>query len=491
MKEETGMDLNKAMNNLKESKKRESDKLAKLVEKKSIKKESVGEKKLTELRHVDKKVIVKGYDFKELPKERQEKMIDDYNKRNGRTSDKKTRISDLRSDIGDRFKKEILEKTIYNYASCSVYEDEGITYANIGGNLSELCPKLSSELKLNNEDGYYATSNIYGNYLKNTDWGDANTKILELLKTETNYRELDKSTKKEILLKLQSEKEKAREITDELNKEYMEKLKEIEEESGLSFDKVNEKAISELSEYWYTEDGDKIIEKSKAKVVSNVNENLLKEAPVDLEFDRGYDVYSYDDLDDYAKANAFSSTERSRKNEYDKRFGELEKRILDATIPVFEKAGLKVIQNGEDKYSSTCVKTFNKGTIDSVLWILDPASVEKYAKDNNIDLEGHKVTFAYVSLYERKHGYGFSLNINVRYEGIEYSSDLKGDKDLEKEIEMDVEAVQNIVPRIDKQFKQEIDDEFKNKMSTDRKLKRREYDSRGNVYRKKDHPEDV
>ena len=73
MKGETGMDLNKAMNNLKESKKRESDKLAKLVEKKSIKKDSVGEKKLTELRHVDKKVIVKGYDFKELPKERQEK----------------------------------------------------------------------------------------------------------------------------------------------------------------------------------------------------------------------------------------------------------------------------------------------------------------------------------------------------------------------------------------------------------------------------------
>lgn len=498
MEGENSMNLEKAMSNIKDLKRKESEKLGKLVENKQVKET----KKLTELRHVDKKVIVKGYDFKELKKDIQETLIKRQNERKGRKSTinkdeiKKQAVMDIASETEKNIKEQtIIGAPAVSYSmSGSIHKNNYLYDGEIDDTASEFFPKLSDKIELNDSNGYYSKMELRARFY--SDWGiNYEEKILSILKNETNYRELEKADKREILLKLKTEVEKASKIIDEANAKIPEELENIEKETEPSYGIVNNKAIQELSEFWYTEGGCTIIEKSKAKVVGNVNESLLTEAPVDLEFDRGYDVYSYDDLDDYAKSNAFDSTERARKNEYERKFLELQDKIFETTVPVFEKVGLEVIpppEGGKSSWSddSGCY-SLDKGYLTRVDYMVTPESLTNYIKANNIpiDLEQNKISFAYVRVaLDRNFRYTFSFT--VRFEGVTYSEEVEGYKDLQKEVELDLEGIVNKITRIEKQFRQDIDDDFKNRLSTDRKFKRREYDSRGNIYRKKDHPED-
>lgn len=489
------MDLNKAMNKLKESKKIESNKLAKLAEKKEIKKESCEEKKLTELRHVDKKVIVKGYDFSELSKEIQEQMIGKYNRDNKRFSSKDTLIDDLKESTKTNLDKEIKANTIFTYTDCSVYDK--IQYAKAGLKRSEILeafPEVKLKEELDADAVLQDRGAITGYYKKEDSWDGVDKKILQFLKADTNYKEIPKADKKSILLELKESMEKAEELLNAANEKYSKELEEIKA-SDSTEDKLNAKAVEEFSQYWYTENGQRIVSKADAKVVENVDESLLKESPVNLEFDRGYDVYSYDDLDDWGKRHAFDSTERSRKNEYDRTFGELEKKILELGETEFNKVGLKMVPKDTEKWNNTSSASNYKSVLDRVAYVIDPESLNQYAKDNGVELE-HPVTFAYLDLRKQYHRYGSSgyyMNITINYDGVRYSDEEKGDKQLRKELELDFESLEDKIEKLNDEFTKAIDDDFRQRLSkdsTDRKLRRREYDRKGNIYRKKDHPED-
>lgn len=489
------MDLNKAMNKLKESKKLESNKLAKLAENKKVKKKTKKlneEKKLTELRHVDKKVIVKGYDFKELSKEIQDQMIGRYNRDNKRFSSKDTLIEDLKQSAKENLDKEIKANTIFTYTDCSVYSE--IEYAKAGLKRSEILeafPEVKLKEEIDMDSILQERGALTGYYQKKESWDGVDKKILQFLKADTNYKEIPKADKKSILLKLKESMEKAEELLNAANEKFVKDLEEIKA-SDSTEDKLNAKAVEEFSKYWYTENGQKIVSKADAKVVEDVNESLLKEAPVNLEFDRGYDVYSYDDLDDYGKRNAFKSTERSRRNEFDRTFSELEKKVMELGETELNKVGLKMVPKDPEKWNSTSSASNYKQEMDRVAYVIDADSLNKYAKDNGVELE-HPVSFAYLDFRKSYHSYrgtDYNMNININYEGVRYSDEEKGDKDLRKELELDLESLEDKLQKLVNDFKDAIDNDFRNRMTTDRKLKRREYDSRGNVYRKKDHPED-
>lgn len=494
MEGENNMNLEKAMSNIKGLRRKESEKLGKLVENKQVKET----KKLTELRHVDKKVIVKGYDFKELAKEIQDELIRKQDKRKGRKSTLEEIKKQTVADIAEEAEKNIKEQTIISVPtvsysmSGSIHENNYLYEGEINDTPLEFFSKLSEKIELNDPEGYYAKVKLNARFY--SDWGiNYEERILSLLRDETNYRELEKADKREILLKLKTEVEKATKIIDEANAKVPEELENIEKETQSSLGIINNKTIKELSEFWYTENGCTIIEKSKAKVVGNVNESLLTEAPVDLEFDRGYDVYSYDDLDNYAKSNAFNSTERARKNEYERRFPELQDKIFEATLPVFKKVGLEVTPPKTDGWSNgTGCYSLDKGYLTRVDYVITPESLTNYIKANNvsIDLEQNKISFAYVRVELNNNYNRYNFSFVAKFDDVGYSDSVDGYKDLRKEVELDLEGIVNKITRIEKQFKQEIDDDFKNRLSTDRKFKRREYDSRGNIYKKKDHPED-
>lgn len=495
MKGVNQMDLNKAMNKLKESKKSESNKLAKLVEKKEIKKESVEEKKLTELRHVDKKVIVKGYDFKELSKEIQDQMINKYNRDNKRISSKDTLVSDLKQSAKENLDKEIKANTIFTYTDCSVYNE--IEYAKAGLKRSEILeafPEVKLKEEIDMDSILQERGAITGYYQKEESWDGIDKKILQFLKADTNYKEIPKADKKSILLEIKESMEKAEELLNAANEKFVKDLEEIKA-SDSTEDKLNSKAIEEFSKYWYTERGEKIVSKEKAKVVNNIDESLLKESPVDLEFDHGYDVYSYDDLDDWGKRNAFNSTERSRKNEFDRTFNELEKKVMELGETELNKVGLKMIPKDPEKWNRTSSASNYKQEMDRVDYVIDPESLNQYAKNNGVELE-HPVSFAYLDFRKSYHSYrgtDYNMNINIDYEGVDYSDQEKGDRALKKELELDLESLEDKLEKLVNDFKGAIDDDFRKRLSkdsTDRKLRRREYDSRGNIYRKKDHPED-
>lgn len=466
-----------------------------IIYKKAISSISKNEKKLTELRHVDKKKIVKAYNFSELDSGIQKKLINEWFKYSARRDQVNRDMSPkdmVKQDINEQFINELKETTIFSLNSIydRLYNDDETiknileyTYFDTKIKLNQLSSELTWDNERNNED---TTIDVSGSV---KGWSSIGNKILESLSRYTNYDELPKATKKEIISKIKTEMDKV----EPLLVTYKEKMKKALEEvdnTNTDFEAIkNKPAVEDLSKYWYTEDGIKIISKDKAKVVEGeVNEALITEAPVNLEMDYGYDVYSYDDLDDYAKRNAFSSTERSRKNEYEKTFNVLRDRIIEMTTEEVNKVGLKLDSNMDEPIQ---VRSWNKGQIDSIYVYLDPDSLIEYAKSNGIELkegEGRKPR-ALLSIGPDREIFEINLNnINVvadenAYQG--YREDETVRKALRQELELDLKGLLRKIIRIEKQFKDAIDDDFRNKLSTDKKLKRREYDSKGNIYRDK------
>lgn len=455
------------------------------------------EKKLTELRHVDKKVIVKAYDFSELSEKDQKALINEYftyrgNRRDRGETPKDIVINDLNDQFGKAMEGSFFKPGSIFRSSREPNPEEVIEDSYFDTDIT--LDQLSSELEW---DGtYYTKVEVSGSL--GSKWSSISKKILERLSQYTNYDELSKASKREIISKINDNIEKLKTLITEYCGKAKEELANASD-SIADFEKLrNKPAVEELSKYWYTENGQKIISKEKAKVVEGeVNEALITEAPVNLEMDYGYDVYSYDDLDDYGKKNAFNSTERSRKNEYDKTFNKLKEKISELVNEELTKVGLKLDASREE---SLTIRSFNKGSLSGVYIYLDPDSLVSYAKENNIDLQPvckvngvDRRPYAVVSLSEGRYsGLTFSISLNYinakdhggSYDG--YDNDEEVRKQLENELELDLKGLQRKIVRLDQQFKDAIDDDFRNKMSTDRKLKRREYDSKGNIYRGKD-----
>lgn len=457
-------------------------------------------KNLTELRHVDKKKIVKAYDFTELDKERQDALIKEYFRYRNR-DDSKTPKDFVINNLNDQFKSE-LEGTFFKPKSIFSSSDKDITPEKViedGYFYTDITlDKLSPDLAWDSD--YYKSVEVSGSL--SDKWTSIRKEVLDKLSKNTNYDELPKATKKEIISKINDSIEKLKELITV----YCDKAKKDLEEAGDSisdFEKLkNKPAIDELTKYWYTEQGIKIVSKSNAKVIEGeVNESLITEAPVNLEIDNGYDVYSYDDLDDRGKANAFNSTERSRKNEYERKFNILTDNISKMVNEELSKLGLK-LKNAEEPLQ---IRSYNKGELDYVDIHIDPASLVSYAKSNGIELNpvskilgGEKEPSCLIALDKNRQGnLTFAVRLNYinavdvdKEDGKWHSNDWDDDeevrKELSNELELDLKGLKRKIERIHKQFKDSIDDDYRNRMSTDKKLKRREYDSMGNIYRDKD-----
>ena len=451
-------------------------------------------KNLTELRHVEKKVIVKGYDFSELSEGIQERLIKEYFKNSGsRDSQSDSTPEDLiKKDIEKSFIEEVVNSTIFGkvetwgYLGRDTEEDaiEGMSfYCN--------CPLDAISKDLEWDETYYKSIEEDGHL--GGRWGIISTEILKHLSKYTNYDELPKSTKREIISKLDSDVEKAKELVKVYREKTSKALEEISD-SITDFKKLrNKPAIEKLQKFWYSEDGSVIISKDKAKIVEGeVNESLITEAPVNLEFDHGYDVYKYDDLSDSGKVNAFSSTERSRKNEYERTFNILKERITEMVETELSNVGLKIRTSTAEYDEPLRVISYNKGELDRVSISLDTDSLIEYAKSNNINLEPNEnrspgATLS-IQLGSRKYFEVNLSNINAvddknSYRG--YREDEEVRKQLDNELNLDLKGLLRKVIRIEKQFRDAIDDDFRNRMTTDKKLKRREYDKLGNVYKDK------
>lgn len=527
------MDLNKAMLRLQESKKEESKKLANLVDssksrtksKRLIKEskakllkedcencEELGEipedleegKTLTELRHVDKKVVVTAYDFDELSKDTQENLIRRYfNYRSNKKPNYSQSPEELtKEEVNERFRNELKEKTIFT--DCSPYgylfETDENRLENIYSNMYFYIKCSVSEIsdKIKADSDYHDDLNINGSL---EGWSDIKSKVLENLNSGTDFSELSKADKKEIISKIDSSIQTAKELIDKYRKIGAEEIEKVNDTNTNYKDLINKPAIEFCKKYWYDKLGNEIIEKSKAKVIDEnptVGESLITEAPVSLEFDQGYDVYSYDDLNDYGKRNAFSSTERSRKNEYEKTFNNLKDKIKEIVNSELSNAGLELNKSSEID-EPIQIRSYEKGFLSSVYVYISSDSLQKYAKKNGIELQP-KVETEYGEREPRcnlqmsfdggrysRPGFYVSLeNINTfKNERGYYYDNEEVIKALKQEIDLDLRGLWRKVSRIEKEFKDAIDDDFRNRMSTDRKLKRREYDSRGNVYKDK------
>lgn len=518
------MDLNKAMLKLQESRREESKKLANLVESSKIKsksrkliKESKAkllkedcenceeipeeleeDKTLTELRHVDKKVVITAYDFDELENETQEALIRRYfNYHSSKKPDySQTPVELTKDNVIDKFKKAVVDSTIFT--ECRVYNylfDKDIKEAYEYLTFYLNCKMTDLSDKLEPDSEYHQDMRINGSL---EGWSPIRNKIIDDLNDGSNFSELTKAEKKEIISVIDQSVQKAKELIEEYRRLGEE---EVEKANNPNVDYkalINKPAIDYCKEYWYDKNGKQIIQKSKAKVIDEnpqVGESLITEAPVSLEIDQGYDVYSYDDLDDYGKKNAFSSTERSRKNEYENTFSNLRPKIIEAVKSELSKANLELKKTDEPIQ----VRSWDKGFLNGVYVYIDSDSLIKYAKENGIELQpkveteyGEREPQCYLEMVfqsERYRGTGFSVNLDnintTKSERGYYSDDDTTRKALRQELDLDLRGLFRKISRLEKEFKDSIDNDFRNRMSTDRKLKRREYDSRGNVYRDK------
>lgn len=443
-------------------------------------------KPLTELRHVDKKIIVKGYDFSELNKELQERLIRVWNKNNpGKMDNSISNISDLIkrngfTELNSKLKE--LKVMIPNWWGLFDKDKEVENFRCFADR--ELIPTLSNKLEVTNE---YASSRDLTGFVGKVSYETPFTSaVLNVLREDTNYTELEKSDKKEIVSKLNKISDEAYKAYKEIYNKVYNQLKD-NSKSIEDLDKMkNKPAIDDLSQYWYTEKGEKIIAKKEAKVVEGeVNEALITEAPVSLELDQGYDVYSYDDLDDYGKERAFNNTERARRNEYDKKSNELREKIKQLIKDTVNPLGLEITNDRID------IEITHKDLLLSVTFPFTSESIIKYAKNNGIELKnmeadtekGYPYATAEIVLSGYRHGLMLHLSVDSNNE------DDKGRKALYDELTMDLEGLYGKIKRINDNFKKSIDDDFKNRLSNDRKYKRKEYDEFGNVYKDKKNEE--
>lgn len=439
------------------------------------------EKKLTELRHVDKIVTVIGYDFSELEKGTQDMLIQKYYRNNPKASKPKSLKEMVSDELEEKLVNEVKEK--YGFKLRMYKEDfENDKFGSIMIESRDFDPSVLSK---NLESEYYGKENsnsigeIYG-YLGDDGYSSVETKIKERLSQYSNYTELPKAEKREILKKISEMVEGIRGLVTKAREEYKKQLNEYGSASINDYDKIqNKKAIDELSKYWYDKNGNKIVSKDKAKVVDMPKEEAKKltEAPVGLEFDQGYDVYSYDDLDDWAKNNVFNNSDRARRNLYDKNLSILTDRVKSTVAEEVKKIGLEV----EPGDKGIEVMSWDKGEISRVSIKLTTDSVIKYAKENGIEL-GDKKPTVHLSVYKGRNYTGWNMEYFIDGLSEEYKQSQE-EKQLEEELKLDFEGLPRKVSRLVKQYEKEQDDELRNKFSTDRKYKRREYDSRGNIHK--------
>ncbi len=441
------------------------------------------EKKLTELRHVDKLVTVVGYDFSELSETIQNDLLSRYYRKNSKDSKPKSLKEMVADDVKEKLSKEIKEKygfdtKIYLQTFDKPDLDGSIRVENREFDPAIFSQNLKSEY-YGNDEGKNSIGEVSG-YLDDS-YSSLDRNLIERLKQYTNYTELPKSEKREILGKISQMREDLKDMVAKARAKYDEDLKNYGDSSMADFDKIqNKKAIEELSKYWYDKNGSRIVSKDNAKVVDLPKDEAKKltEAPVGLEFDQGYDLYNYDDLDDYAKNNVFNNSERARKNLYDKNLSVLQDRVKSLVNEDLNKVGLKV-----DTSRGVDIRSYDRGEISGIYIVLDQASLLKYAKDNGIEV-GDKTPSATVII--SKGGMrGWSLDISIAGLSEQYHESPE-EKQLREELVLDLEGLPRKIFRLVKQFETEMDDEFKNKLSTDRKYKRREYDRLGNVYKGND-----
>lgn len=465
----------------------------------SLKRNIKSEGKLNEVRRIEKKRIVVGYDVTELD----QKIIDELINRYKRSNNIKDGFSYERI-IEDSVIAEFREKML-NLKFIDKESTPGIRLHTFGSertekNLikeneySDICfcfdkdiiESLNDELKLttDSEKPFYTSGYIFGDGYR-----DVATILKKALYNYTNFPEISKTAKKEILKKLNEIIEECKQIYINAIKEYIEKM-DKESDSITDLKKLqNEPILKELSKYWYAENGREICLKSKAKVVET--ESYLTEAPVNLEFDDSFDVYKYDELDDYGKKRAFDNKRHLANNLYGKRWPALQEQITEFVTNELEKIipGIKV-------------KTYDEAIEVTIMG--KPAL--KYAKENGIDFEDEtfepslRARIGMTSSQEKviiRGSYYFKFN-GKDFSDYSYYSDEKDMdsedlkeleekrkkfdelmKDLKEEFKMDVEGIYNKVQRMIKKAHEDAENDYKAKMSKQNK----EYLSNGTEYK--------
>ena len=158
-----------------------------IIYKMAISSISKNEKKLTELRHVDKKKIVKAYDFSELDNKIQKNLINEWFKYYARRDQVNRDMSPkdmVKQDINEQFLNELKETTIFSLNSIydRLYNDDETiknileyTYFDTKIKLNQLSSELTWDNERNNED---TTIDVSGSV---KGWSSIGNKILESL----------------------------------------------------------------------------------------------------------------------------------------------------------------------------------------------------------------------------------------------------------------------------------------------------------------------
>lgn len=441
-------------------------------------------KRLNEVRRVEKKRIVVAYDFNELDEKVQEMIVNRYKRRNNIKDD-----STYEDIINDKTKLELIDKLsklsfidrreIYNirspYYICNNKESKEDRLKDMESYFSL---PYSIDLKdlhqdLENEEGYTDSEIKFYEDIKG--YHGFEDVISKVLYDRTNYPEISKSSKKEIQIKISKFIEDVCKVYEE-TADYCDKLKDENVDSISELKRLrNEPIIKELSNKWYTEDGSAICDKKDAKVVKteSINESLLTEAPVNLEFDDSFDVYSYDELDDGAKERAFNDKKHLANNLYGKRWPALREQIRQQVEEYFEKQG---------------ISNPNVDVNDEIIYVdINNDDLEKYAKSNGIDISKFNknssrarvrigMTRSPKFTAEVSSGYSYFDNGLNDEEYKEVSSIAK---ELEKELKMDLEGIYNQIQRTIKKAHDQADSDYKDKMSKQRK----EYTKDGREYK--------
>lgn len=441
-------------------------------------------KRLNEVRRVEKKRIVVAYDFNELDEKVQEMVINRYKRRNNIKDD-----STYEDIIKDKTKLELINKlSKLSFIDREEISNIKVPYYICGNNGSKedrlkdmesyFSLPYSINLKdlhpdLENEEGYTDSEIKFYEDIKG--YNGFEDVVLRTLYNRTNYPEISKSSKKEIQAKINKFIEDVCKIYEEVA-DYCDKLKDENVDSISELKRLrNEPIIKELSNKWYTEDGSAICSKKDAKVVKteSINESLLTEAPVNLEFDDSFDVYSYDELDDRAKERAFSDKKHLANNLYGKRWPALREQIKQQVEEYFEKQG---------------ISNPNVDVDDEIIYVdINSDDLEKYAKSNGIDTSkfNKKMSRARVRIgmvgspkftTEVSSGYSYFDNGLSDEEYKEVSSTAK---ELEKELKMDLEGIYNQIQRTIKKAHDQADSDYRDKMSKQRK----EYTKDGREYK--------
>lgn len=439
-------------------------------------------KLLNELRHIDRTVTAVAYDFSELSEEIQNNLIKNYRYNNrvkddGDMSASNIIRNDARSSVIEELSKvpgiDVKELNKKTFSDLSYEDHDGRTairelekYQNIPYRFK--LSDLSSELDLNDDykdNEYYKNRELNGEGVLNSDGYDRyiGDDILKSLRYYTNYSEISKAEKKEIRSKIQSMCQNIKTAFENGIKYYRDSFA-TNSDSISSLNKIKNKPIvRELSKDWYTEDGKVICSKDKAKVIKNesVEKILLTEAPVNIEYDNGsFDVYNYDELDDYGKRRAFDNKKHLANNLYGRRWPALKSQIEEDVNELVKSLGFKSA-NVDVTDEEVRVSTSTDDLVD-------------YAKRNGIELipnseEKQKSYYSHPSVLIRYNMVGNTYSYNRGSFMVDVSGFESGGKEVQEELEMDFEGITAKIKRSIKNAHKQAEDDYKAKMSKQNK----------------------